>query len=46
MPIYVYETMPGVSGKKPKYYDIQRSMTDEPLTAHPCAASYWEGSAC
>jgi len=36
MPIYVYETIPARSGEKPNYYEVQQSMTDEPLTKHPC----------
>ena len=35
MPIYVYETIPVKTGKKPKCYEIRQSMKDEPLTTHP-----------
>jgi predicted nucleic acid-binding Zn ribbon protein len=35
MTIYVYETIPGRAGKKPKCYEIKQSMSDEPLTTHP-----------
>ncbi|WAC07214.1 MAG: zinc ribbon domain-containing protein [Thermodesulfobacteriota bacterium] len=33
--IYVYETIPGNPGEKPKIYEIQQSMKDEALTTHP-----------
>jgi len=35
MTTYVYETIPGKTGEKPTIYEIQQSMTDEPLTTHP-----------
>jgi predicted nucleic acid-binding Zn ribbon protein len=35
MAIYLYETIPSTLGKKPKQYEIQQSMKDEPLTHHP-----------
>jgi predicted nucleic acid-binding Zn ribbon protein len=35
VPIYVYETIPGQSGDKPEYYEIQQRMKDEALTTHP-----------
>lgn len=35
MPIYVYETIPGKTGEKSKYYEMQQSMRDKPLTTHP-----------
>jgi len=35
MPICVYETIPARTGEKPKCYEIQQSMTDEPLATHP-----------
>jgi len=35
MPIYVYETIPRNPGEKPAIYEIEQSMRDKPLTAHP-----------
>ena len=35
MPIYVYETIPRNPGEKPAIYEIEQSMNDAPLTAHP-----------
>lgn len=35
MPIYVYETISGKAGEKPKYCEILQKMTDRPLTKHP-----------
>ncbi len=34
MPCYTYETMPEGSGK-PKVYEIEQRMADDPLTRHP-----------
>ncbi len=35
MATYVYETIPQKSGAKPKKFEVQQSMKDEPLTKHP-----------
>jgi len=35
MTTYVYETIPETPGQKPRYYEIQQSMKDAPLTKHP-----------
>jgi hypothetical protein len=35
MATYVYETIPKKPGEKPKRYEIQHSMKDEPLKKHP-----------
>lgn len=35
MPIYVYESIPGKPGEKAQCYEIEQSMTDEPLTTLP-----------
>ena len=34
MPTYVYETIPKKPGEKPKRFEIQQSMKDEPLKKH------------
>ena len=35
MTTYVYETIPAHENEAPKYYEIQQSMHDAPLTKHP-----------
>lgn len=35
MATYVYETIPGQSGRTPKRFEVQQSMKDAPLTQHP-----------
>lgn len=35
MTTYVYETVPQAEGEEPRFYEIQQSMNDEPLTQHP-----------
>lgn len=35
MTTYVYETVPADSKEQPKFYEIQQSMQDAPLTKHP-----------
>jgi len=35
MATYVYETIPQKAGAKPKRFEVQQSMKDAPLTAHP-----------
>lgn len=35
MATYLYETIPTEPGRKPRQYEIQQSMKDEPLTRHP-----------
>ncbi len=35
MPTYVYETIPRKRGEKPKIYELQQRMAEEPLTTHP-----------
>lgn len=35
MTTYVYETIPQKPGAKPKRFEVQQSMKDAPLTAHP-----------
>ncbi|HPU84762.1 MAG TPA: zinc ribbon domain-containing protein [Candidatus Latescibacteria bacterium] len=35
MATYVYETIPSKPGEKPKTFEIQQKMTDEPLVKHP-----------
>ncbi len=35
MTTYVYETIPSKPGEKPRYFEIQQKMKDEPLTEHP-----------
>ena len=35
MTTYVYETIPGKEGEKPRYFEIKQSMNDKPLTQHP-----------
>ena len=32
---YVYETIPKKKGQKPKRFEIEQSMKDDPLTKHP-----------
>ncbi len=35
MATYVYKTIPGKPGEKPKRFEIQQRMSDEPLVTHP-----------
>lgn len=35
MTAYVYETIPSKPGEKPRFYEIQQNMKDEPLKKHP-----------
>jgi len=35
MPTYEYETIPKKKGQKPKRFEVQQSMKDDPLTKHP-----------
>ncbi len=35
MTTYVYETIPSNENEEPKFYEIQQSMKDAPLTKHP-----------
>lgn len=35
MTTYVYETIPQNEGEEPRFYEIQQSMKDAPLTQHP-----------
>mgnify|MGYP000433431497 CR=1 FL=1 len=35
MATYVYETVPQAPDEKPERFEIQQSMKDAPLTAHP-----------
>ena len=35
MTTYVYETIPTDEKTEPKFYEIQQSMKDAPLTKHP-----------
>jgi predicted nucleic acid-binding Zn ribbon protein len=35
MPTYEYETIPTKKGQKPKRFEVQQSMKDNPLTKHP-----------
>lgn len=35
MATYIYETIPGKLGAKPKKFEVQQSMNDAPLTKHP-----------
>ena len=35
MTTYVYETIPAKAGEKARYFEIQQSMKDAPLTKHP-----------
>ena len=35
MATYIYETVPQRAGEKPVRFEIQQSMQDKPLTAHP-----------
>jgi predicted nucleic acid-binding Zn ribbon protein len=35
MATYTYETIPQKPGAKPRRFDVQQSMKDEPLTRHP-----------
>lgn len=35
MPTYEYETIPTKKGQKPKRFEVQQSMKDDPLTKHP-----------
>ncbi|HEX7861724.1 MAG TPA: zinc ribbon domain-containing protein [Verrucomicrobiae bacterium] len=35
MATYIYESIPGKAGQKPKRYEIKQSMNDQPLTKHP-----------
>ena len=35
MPTYVYETIPKKTQSKPKRFEIQQSMKDDALKAHP-----------
>jgi predicted nucleic acid-binding Zn ribbon protein len=35
MTTYVYETVPQTPGEEPRYFEIQQSMKDRPLTRHP-----------
>lgn len=35
MTTYVYETVPQRPGQKPRRFEVQQSMQDEPLTKHP-----------
>ena len=32
---YVYETIPKKKGQKPKRFEVEQSMKDDPLTKHP-----------
>ena len=33
--IYVYETIPKKKGQKPKRFEVEQSMKEDPLTKHP-----------
>jgi len=33
--IYVYETIPQKKGQRPRRFEVEQSMKDEPLTRHP-----------
>lgn len=35
MPTYVYETIPRKPGAKARRFEVNQSMNDAPLTAHP-----------
>jgi predicted nucleic acid-binding Zn ribbon protein len=35
MPTYEYETIPTKKTQKPKRFEVQQSMKDDPLTKHP-----------
>lgn len=35
MTTYVYETIPKKKGQRPKRYEIQQRITEDPLTHHP-----------
>ena len=35
MPTYVYETIPGKKGQRPKRFEIRHSIADSALTKHP-----------
>ncbi|MGC6424869.1 MAG: FmdB family zinc ribbon protein [Lentimonas sp.] len=35
MPTYVYEIIPSKKEEKPVQFEVQQSMKDEPLKAHP-----------
>ncbi len=35
MTTYVYETIPSKDGEEPRFFEIQQSMKDAPLTKHP-----------
>jgi len=32
---YVYETIPKKKGQKPKRFEVEQSMKEDPLTKHP-----------
>jgi predicted nucleic acid-binding Zn ribbon protein len=35
MTTYVYETIPGKSDEKPRYFEFKQSMSDAPYAKHP-----------
>lgn len=35
MPAYIYETIPKKRGQKPRRFEVQQSMMDEPLKKDP-----------
>lgn len=35
MATYIYETVPQRAGQKPVRFEMQQSMTEQPLTLHP-----------
>jgi predicted nucleic acid-binding Zn ribbon protein len=35
MATYLYETIPSKQGEEPQTFEVQQSMKDAPLTAHP-----------
>jgi predicted nucleic acid-binding Zn ribbon protein len=35
MTTYVYETIPGKSDEKPRYFEFKQSMSDAPYANHP-----------
>lgn len=35
MAIYIYETIPSKKGQKPRRFEVEQSMKDDPLTKDP-----------